>query len=69
MPHADWVYVRFLPSKEQIEAVDRAKKRAFIAGPTVSGDVPKNWQHCADVGLNAILTDYRLELRAASKSN
>ena len=27
------------------------------------GDVPKNWQHCADVGLDAILTDYPLALR------
>jgi len=66
--NSDWVYVRFLPSKEQIEAVHRAKKRAFIAGSTVSGKLPKNWQHCADVGLDAILTDYALVLRAASKS-
>lgn len=67
-PNADWVYVRFLPFEEQIEAVHQAKKRAFIAGATVSGNVPKNWQHCADVRLDAILTDYPLKLRAASKS-
>jgi glycerophosphoryl diester phosphodiesterase len=66
--NADWVYVRFLPSKEQIEAVHRAGKKAFIAGPTVAGNVPENWQHCADVGLDAILTDFPLELRATSKS-
>lgn len=64
-PNADWVYVRFLPTKEQIDAVHRAKKRAFIAGPTVSGNVPKNWRHSADVGMDAILTDYPLELRTA----
>jgi glycerophosphoryl diester phosphodiesterase len=64
-PDADWVYVRFLPSREQIEAVHRAKKRAFIAGQTVSGNVPENWRLAADVGVDAVLTDYPLELRAA----
>lgn len=61
--NADWVYVRFIPTKQQVEAVHRAKKLVFIAGPTVSGDVPKNWQHAADVGIDGILTDYPLELR------
>ena len=61
--NSDWVYVRFLPSKEQIEAVHRAKKRAFIAGSTVSGKLPDNWRHAANVGIDAILTDYPLELR------
>jgi len=67
-PDADWVYVRFLPTTEQIEAVHRSKKRAFIAGPTVSGNVPKNWEHAASMGMDAILTDYPLELRLTSKS-
>ena len=60
-PNADWVYVRFLPTKEQIEAVHRAKKRAFIAGSTVSGNVPDNWKHAALVGMDGILTDFPLE--------
>jgi glycerophosphoryl diester phosphodiesterase len=64
-PNADWVYVRFLPSREQIESVHRARKRAFIAGQTVSGNVPENWRQAADVGVDAVLTDYPLELRAA----
>lgn len=63
-PNADWVYVRYLPSREQIEAVHRSNKRAFIAGATVSGPVPDNWQHAAQVGLDGILTDYPLELRS-----
>jgi glycerophosphoryl diester phosphodiesterase len=62
-PNADWVYVRYLPSKEQIEAVHRANKRAFIAGVTVSGHVPDNWQQAANVGIDGILTDYPFELR------
>ncbi len=61
---ADWVYVRFLPTKEQMETARRSKKKVFIAGATVSGDLPKNWQHAADVGIDAILTDFPLELAA-----
>lgn len=62
--NADWVYFRYLPPKEQIEAVHQAGKRAFIAGPTVAGDLPDNWRQAADVGINAILTDYPLRLSA-----
>ena len=62
-PNADWVYVRFLPTSDQIEAVHQANKKAFIAGPTVAGNLPENWQHCAKVRLDAILTDYPLDLR------
>jgi glycerophosphoryl diester phosphodiesterase len=62
-PHADWVYVRFLPTNEQIDAVHRAGKRAFIAGPTVAGNIPENWRKAASVNLDGILTDYPLPLR------
>ena len=67
--NADWVYFRFIPSKEQIEAVHRAKKRAFIAGLTVSGNVPENWRLASNVGIDAILTDYPLELRTTLRQN
>lgn len=65
--NADWVYVRFLPTTEQIEAVHQAGKKAFIAGPTVAGNMSENWRHCDQVGLDGILTDYPLELRQALK--
>jgi len=61
---ADWVYLRFLPSPEQMRAVEAAKKRAFIAGVTVAGQLPDNWQQAAEAGVDGILTDYPLELRA-----
>lgn len=61
--NGDWVYFRFLPSAEQMKAVHNAGKRAFIAGATVGGHVPENWQRAADVGVDGILTDYPLELR------
>lgn len=62
-PNANWVYVRYLPTKEQLDAVHQAKKRAFIAGATVSGNLAKNWQHVTRVGMDGILTDYPLSLR------
>ena len=64
---AAWVYVRFLPSQEQIETARRAKKKVFIAGTTVSGNVPKNWQQAAMVGIDGILTDFPLELRSMTR--
>jgi glycerophosphoryl diester phosphodiesterase len=67
--NADWVYVRYLPSKENLDAVHRSGKRAFIAGLTVSGNVPDNWLEAAKVGIDAILTDYPLELRMILSPN
>lgn len=61
--HADWVYFRFLPTREQMAAVRTAGKSAFIAGVTVSGHVPENWQQAVDAGMAGILTDYPLEAR------
>lgn len=61
---ADWVYVRFVPSAEQVKAVHQADKRVFIAGSTVSGHQADNWQQATQSGLDAILTDYSLELSA-----
>jgi glycerophosphoryl diester phosphodiesterase len=62
--NTDCVYFRYLPPKEQMEAVRGAGKRSFIAGTTVSGNVPDNWQQAAEVGIDGILTDFPFELRA-----
>jgi glycerophosphoryl diester phosphodiesterase len=62
--NANVVYFRYLPPKEQMESVRSAGKRAFIAGTTVSGNVPENWQHAVSVGIDGILTDYPFELAA-----
>lgn len=66
---ADWIYFRYLPPKGQMEAVRGAGKRTFIAGVTVARNAPENWRHCAEVGLDAILTDYPLRLRQVLKGN
>lgn len=62
--HADWVYLRFVPSLEQMNAVEAAQKRAFLAGATVAGQRPDNWQLAAEAGVDGILTDYSLQLQA-----
>lgn len=62
---ASWAYVRFLPTRDQIDMAKKAGKKVFIAGPTVSGDRPQNWTRAAKVGINAILTDYPLKLRTS----
>jgi len=67
--NADWVYVRYLPSKSEMKRVQQKGKRAFIAGATVSGNTPKNWRQAAAVGIDAILTDHPLVLRAMLKQN
>lgn len=59
----NWVYFRYLPSAKELEAVHRAGRRAFIAGATVSGNLPDNWRNTARVGMDAVLTDHPLELR------
>jgi glycerophosphoryl diester phosphodiesterase len=59
---ADWVYLRFIPTKEQMAAVTSEGKRAFIAGKTVAGDLPDNWREAAGVGIGGILTDHPIEL-------
>jgi len=67
--NADWVYFRYLPPMEQMEAVRNTGKPSFIAGATVSGNVPDNWKHAVDVGINGILTDYPFELAAMQRKD
>jgi glycerophosphoryl diester phosphodiesterase len=62
---AEWVYFRFLPSKEQMSSVRGSAKRAFIAGATVAGNLPHNWRRTAELEIDAVLTDYPFEMRAA----
>lgn len=60
--NADWVYLRYLPTPAEVQQVHNRRKRVFIAGPTVAGNVPENWQQTIAAGADAVLTDYSLEL-------
>ncbi|MGN6544312.1 MAG: glycerophosphodiester phosphodiesterase [Aureliella sp.] len=68
-PEADRVYFRYLPPPAQVADANRAGKRTFIAGATVSGNVPMNWKQAAEAGIDAILTDYPLELASLIRQN
>jgi glycerophosphoryl diester phosphodiesterase len=61
-PTATWVYVRFLPTEADVKRIHQAGKRLFIAGPLVAGQELENWSRAAALPLDAILTDYPLEL-------
>lgn len=60
---ADWAYLRFVPTAEQVKQAQQAGKRVFIAGPTVAGWEPANWRQAIASGLHGMLTDHPLELR------
>jgi len=63
--HADWIYVRFVPTAEQVQHIHQAGKRVFLAGVTVSGNEPENWRRAAAAGVDGLLTDYPLDCRRA----
>lgn len=66
---ADWVYLRFLPTAEQIQAVRQTKKRVFIAGKFISEHQPENWRQLQKLGVDGILTDYPLIMAQQFRSN
>src|SRR5205085_1001022 len=65
--HADWIYLRFLPSADEMAKIRGAGKRTFIAGPLVAEQAPDNWRRAAELGIDAILTDLPLDLAAQQK--
>ncbi len=69
----DWIYLRFLPTRDEVAQIHKAGKRVFIAGPTVVGIEHANWQAAMFAGVDGILTDYPLELvedmRVSAKSD
>ena len=63
-PLTDWVYVRYLPSEEEVERIHQNGKQVFIAGSSVAGRELVSWRQATAIGMDAILTDYSLELSA-----
>ena len=62
---ADWIYVRFIPTADEVKNVHSAGKRVFLVGTLVAGNEPANWSKGRAAGVDAILTDYPLECRAS----
>ena len=59
--HSDWVYLRFIPTRDQVAQIHQAEKRAIVAGAKVSGNDTAAWDALLAAGIDAILTDYPLE--------
>jgi len=61
--YSDWVYVRYIPSREEVRRAKALGKPLFIAGATVAGEESANWLKVHAVGVTGILTDHPLTLR------
>jgi glycerophosphoryl diester phosphodiesterase len=61
--HADWVYMRFVPTAGEVKKAHAARKKVFLVGPTVMGREPENWKKAREAGVDAMLTDHPLECR------
>ncbi|HZZ80089.1 MAG TPA: glycerophosphodiester phosphodiesterase family protein [Gemmataceae bacterium] len=59
--NADWVYVRHIPSVEEVKQIHAAGKRVFLSGKLVAGNEPPVWRRAAEAGVDALLTDFPLE--------
>jgi glycerophosphoryl diester phosphodiesterase len=68
-PDADWIYIRAIPSSDDIVRAHAIGKRVFIAGSTVSGMEPTNWRAAVHSGVDAVLTDYPLEFRSTFRTD
>jgi glycerophosphoryl diester phosphodiesterase len=62
-PLCDWLYIRFIPDGSDAARIQIAGKRLFLAGSLAAGREPANWRSAATAGVDAILTDYPLDLR------
>jgi glycerophosphoryl diester phosphodiesterase len=58
---SDWIYVRFVPTSEQVREIHAKGKRVFVSGPLVAGEAPSHWRRAHDAGLDGLLTDFPLE--------
>lgn len=63
---ADWVYLRFVPTIDDVAAIRAAHRRVIVAGPTVAGREEANWKQAGGSGVDAILTDFPIEARRAA---
>lgn len=60
---AKWVYLRWLPSTQQVQRIHQAGRRVFLSGSLVAGKEPEAWNKARLAGVDALLTDYPLDCR------
>jgi arylsulfatase A-like enzyme/glycerophosphoryl diester phosphodiesterase len=61
-PDASWIYLRHVPDRAEVTRIHAAGKRVFLSGPQVAALETDAWKQAASAGVDAILTDYPLEL-------
>lgn len=66
--NADWIYVRFVPTRDDVKRMHGLGKRVFLVGKLVAGNEPENWRRAAEAGVDALLTDYPIECREALRT-
>ncbi|MSR49934.1 MAG: hypothetical protein EXS07_07775 [Gemmataceae bacterium] len=67
--HSNWVYVRFIPTAEEVKKIHNLGKKVFLVGILVAGQEPKNWQLGKDAGIDALLTDHPFACRNTLRVN
>jgi glycerophosphoryl diester phosphodiesterase len=66
--NADWIYLRHVPSADEVKQIHAGGKRVFLSGKLVAGNEPAIWRGAAEVGVDALLTDYPLECQQAFRA-
>jgi arylsulfatase A-like enzyme/glycerophosphoryl diester phosphodiesterase len=59
---ANWIYLRHIPERAEVARIHAAGKRAFLSGPKVAPLARDVWKQAAGADVDAILTDFPLEL-------
>lgn len=60
---SNWVYTRFIPTKEEADAIRKAGKKLFLSGPPVNQRNVENFRKALDVRADALLTDFPHDCR------
>lgn len=64
-PHANWAYLRFVPSAAEVAQIRAQGMRTVVVGAPVVGMELENWRKVKDAGVDALMTEYPLECRRA----
>lgn len=71
--YADWLYMRFIPDREQVVQARAHHKRLLASAPPVVYYHPENWRRVQALGIDALITDHaracRQHLRGASSGD
>jgi glycerophosphoryl diester phosphodiesterase len=62
-PHANWAYLRFVPSKDIVNTIRATNRKIFVVGDMVAGHKVENWRLSKEVGVDAVMTEYPFEFR------